>query len=281
MSLTFKTYRFKNKIMSRISPSRAARKVLTQFIRPRRLKVKPWEDHAERQGQRIFINDNVSAIRWLPTVGDGENSLDFKKILLVHGWESRATQMYALVPALLTLGYQVIAIDMPGHGKSAGEVSHAEIFINTLLLTQQKLGVFDAVVGHSLGAGASGIALSRGLTTDKIVLISGPSSIENALTRFTGTVGLNTIATEHFIEFAGQLVGKRASELDAVNTPRAIQVAMLIIHDQSDIEVPLSESERLLSRFKDAELYITQGLGHRRILKSKEVIEKVCEFLRD
>ena len=277
MKLALATYRFKNQIFSRIAPSRTAEKALHRFIRPRRFQPKAWEQEAESIGTRFQINNQISAIQWQPKTSVAEEN---KSLLLVHGWESRATQMYGMVPSLLTLGYQVTAIDMPGHGHSAGDISHAEAFVQTVLLAQQKLGKFDAVIGHSMGAGASSIAISRGLDTDKLVLISGPSSVENVLRRFSGFVGLNRHATEKFLHHAGNLVGKQPKELDAINSSENVQVATLIIHDHQDREVPISESKRLLPTFENAEFYTTDGLGHRKILKSTQVMNKISDFLK-
>jgi pimeloyl-ACP methyl ester carboxylesterase len=135
-----------------------------------------------------------------------------KQILLVHGWESRATQMYGLVKGLINQGYAVFAVDMPGHGHSSGETSDAYLFSETLRLAQQKLGHFHAIIGHSMGAGAVAIAVGKGVKTDKLVLISGPSSVENVLRRFSGFVGLNNNTTHKLIEFIGQHVGMPACD---------------------------------------------------------------------
>jgi len=278
MNILFAGYRFKNKVMSRISPSRTAKSALNRFIRPRRSQPKSWEINAETHGTRFSLSNDISAIRWLPQTTDASD--EHKTLLLVHGWESRATQMYGLVPKLLALGFQVIGVDMPAHGNSLGNISHAEAFIQTVLLAQEKLGDFDAVIGHSLGAGASSLAIARGLITKKLVLISGPSSIENVLRSFSKFVGLNHHATNKFLHHASELVGKNAAEMDVINVKDDIEVATLIIHDHHDIEVPISESKRLIPKFVNAELYTTTGLGHRKILKSTDVIDKISNFLK-
>jgi len=277
MNILFAGYRLKNKVMSRITPSRTAKRALNKFVRPRRTELKNWENNAEVLGTRFALDSHISAIRWSSQSNDIEKQ---KSLLLVHGWESRATQMYGLVPNLLALGYQVVGVDMPAHGHSSGEISHAEAFVQTVLLAQKKLGSFDVVIGHSMGAGASGLALSRGLITKKLVLISGPSSIENVLRNFSKFVGLNKQSTDKFVDHASELVGKNASEMDAINLKGNIDVPTLIIHDHHDIEVPISESKRMIPKFINAELYITKGLGHRKILKSAEVIDKISTFLK-
>ncbi|WP_281560090.1 alpha/beta hydrolase [Thalassomonas sp. RHCl1] len=279
MNFALMSYRIKNQLMSFIAPSRTAKKTLAVFMRPRRSEPKAWELKAENRGERFNLNENISAIYWQgdgvtdPASGPGKN------LLLIHGWESRATQMYGLVPRLLELGYRVTALDMPAHGKSQGDMANAEVFVQTLLLAQEKLGKFDAVIGHSMGAGAASLALSRGLETDKLVLVSGPSSIENVLRRFSKIVGLNRRATNKFIDFASELVGVHPAELDASKQNVGNPTPTLIVHDLDDREVPISESRRLLPAFENAEFFETRGLGHRKILKSPQLNDKIYQFL--
>ena len=282
MNLALLSYRIKNQLLSLIAPSWAAKKTLNDFMSPRRTTPKLWEEKAETSGQRFNIDKDISAIRWQTRrdLDNTENQHD-KTLLLIHGWESRATQMYGLVPQLLALGYQVIALDMPAHGKSSGSSANAEVFIQTLLLAQSKLGYFDAIIGHSMGAGAASLALSRGLKTEKLVLVSGPSSIENVLKRFSKIVGLSQRATNKFIDFASERVGVAAADLDSSKHSAGNSTQTLIIHDQNDTEVPISESRRLLPALKNAQLVETQGLGHRKILKSALLTEKINEFLSD
>lgn len=276
MNMAFATYRLGNQILSTFAPALAAEKATQKFLSPRRFEPKAWELKGEARGIRFNINQTISAIKWLP---ENENSTN-KRVLLAHGWESRATQMYGFVPHLLKLGYQVVAIDMPAHGFSKGSTSDAYQFTQAILLAEQSLGVFDLVIGHSMGAGATSAAVSQGLKSKKLILISGPSSIENVLRRFSGYVGLNPKATDLFVEFTGDKVGVKPAEIDSVIISKSNNIPTLFVHDRLDLEVPISESENLLSTFTNSELFITEGLGHRKILKSEMVLNKIDRFLQ-
>ena len=187
--------------------------------------------------------------------------------------------MYGLVKGLVKQGYTVYAVDMPGHGHSSGDTSNAYLFSQTVKLAAQELGDFYAIIGHSMGAGAAAIAVGKGVTTNKLVLISGPSSIESVLRRFSGFVGLNKNTTNKFIDFIGHYVGVPAAELDATKLLQACDIPALLIHDEHDQEVPVTESKRLAPAFNRSELFVTQGLGHRKILKSDEVFAKISAFV--
>ena len=108
------------------------------------------------------------------------------------------------------------------------------------------------------------------------MLISGSSSIESVLRRFSG---LNNNISDKFIEFIGQNVGVPAVELDATKLLEASDIEALIIHDEHDIEVPVSESRRLAALFNQVELFVTKNLGHQKILKSAEVLAKLSTFV--
>jgi len=281
MNYALEGYKLTNRIGSVIAPNWAAKNASIKFLRPNRYAIKVWEQEAEQAGTRFNLTEEVSIIRWPQNVNanDAKSADNGKQILLVHGWESRATQMYGLVKGLVQQGYTIFAVDMPGHGHSSGETSNAYLFSQTVKLAQQELGHFHAIIGHSMGAGAAAIAVGKGVTTDKLVLISGPSSIENVLRRFSGFVGLNKKTTNKFIDFIGHYVGVPATELDATKLLQACDIPALLIHDEHDIEVPVSESTRLAPVFNQSELFVTKGFGHRKILKSNEVVAKINGFV--
>ncbi len=272
-------YRLKNQLGSVIAPNWTARNAAKTFLTPRRFESKEWEEIAEKKGIRFQLSDGISAIRWLPEPVSDQQKSTGMQILLVHGWESRATQMYGLVDALVNQGYTVVAVDMPGHGHSKDNTSNPHVFAQTVQLAQTKLGHFHTIIGHSMGAGATAIAVGKGVTTKNLILISGPSSIENVLRRFSMIAGLNKKTTNKFLMFIGRYVGVPASDLDSVKLLQQCDIPTLLIHDESDIEVPVSESKRLVSAFTNAELLVTQGFGHRKILKSDEVIQKISDFV--
>lgn len=285
MNIALSSYRLVNQVTSLIAPSWTAKKLLLKFLTPRHSKIKAWEVKAEEKGTRFNLSDDISAIRWLPNDAsdlngtEGSESKPSKKVLLVHGWESRATQMYGFVPQLLKQGYEVVALDMPAHGSSSGSTTNPYEFSQTVLLAESILGSFEVIIGHSMGAGAANIAITQGLASQKLVLISGPSSIENVLRRFARFLGLNNNAVNFFIKHAGDLIGFKAEDIDLITVQKRTEIPTLFIHDRMDYEVPIIESERMLPVFTNSEFLVTEGLGHRQILKSELVLNKIEEFI--
>ena len=278
MNYAFAMYRLGNQLGSIFSPAKTIEKAGTMFLTPKRQEIKEWEQQAEQVGQRFKLSEEISAIRWLPAKKNEQEGVR-KQILLVHGWESRATQMYGIAKSLLKQGFEVVAVDMPAHGHSSGTTSNPRVFTQTIQLAQQQLGDFEAIIGHSMGAGATAFAVGQGVSPQKIVLISGPSSIENALRRFAGFIGLNKKGVNRFVQFVSNFVGGTLEELDSALLLKKSNISALLIHDEQDMEVPASESKRLAQSLKNSELYLSHGLGHRKILKSEAVLQKITEFI--
>jgi len=277
MSLALKFFRLKNQFTSFFAPTWTAKKSMNIFLTPRRHQPKVWEIKAEELGERININKNISAIKWNTEQPNPKNKI----VLLAHGWESRGTQMYGFVPNLLEQGYHVVAVDMPAHGHSDGDKSDPVKFADTIMLAEKKFGKFDVLIGHSMGAGAIGMAICFGLLCHKLVLISGPASIENVLNNFAKLIGLNRKATDLFLHYIGQHVGISPNDMDKKLLNMKSDIPTLVIHDENDLEVPFNETNYTLSIFTNSELLATNGLGHRKILKSDIVLAKVNSFLHD
>ena len=100
-------------------------------------------------------------------------------VVLVHGVTSNAGIWWRIGPALAAAGRRVIAVDMPGHGRTAkAPRSHrladtaAELaaFVRTAGLDRPDL----AVVGHSWGGMVSAHLPAAGLRPQTIVLVDPP-----------------------------------------------------------------------------------------------------------
>ena len=66
-----------------------------------------------------------------------------RKVLLIHGWSGRGTQLYKIADKLLENGFMTISFDAPAHGKSEGKYTMMTEFIaiNKFLDNGDKLGL--------------------------------------------------------------------------------------------------------------------------------------------
>lgn len=112
-----------------------------------------------------------------PTTSWGDPS--HPPLLLVHGVTSNAGIWWRVGPALAAAGRRVVAVDMPGHGRTA-HVPRSHLLADTAaeLAACIRAGGVDrqglAVVGHSWGAAVSGHLPAAGLAPTTLVLIDPP-----------------------------------------------------------------------------------------------------------
>lgn len=101
-------------------------------------------------------------------------------LLALHGWLDNAASFDRLAP-LLAARHRVIALDFPGHGRSAhlpaGAFVHYHVvdYVAAVLAAADALGLERfALMGHSLGAGvASLVAAAAPDRITRLVLIEG------------------------------------------------------------------------------------------------------------
>jgi hypothetical protein len=54
---------------------------------------------------------------------------------------------------------------------------------------------------------------------------------------------------------------------------------LLVLHDRDDKEVPLRAGREIARAWPGAELFVTNGLGHQRILRDPRAMEMVVGFV--
>ena len=258
-------------IYGRVRPRSAAGWARRLFMTPRRLPAKPWEQAVEERAVRDRLQVGWSCLRW----GTGGGP----RVLCMHGWEGRATQFDPLARSLARTGATVVAIDAPGHGASPEREAHPIAFARSILDAHYELGPFDLVVGHSMGAGAVGIALAWGVTAERVVLLASPSSMSGVLDRFARFIGLPGAAHDGFRELVEQCVGFSTHEVDVARLVRGIEVPALVFQDRADLEVPFTDGAEIADCWPSATLVPVEGMGHRRLLRDPAVIERIVEFV--
>jgi pimeloyl-ACP methyl ester carboxylesterase len=99
------------------------------------------------------------------------------KILALHGWLDNAASFCELAPLLANLGYEVVAIDFPGHGKSDHRAKgHFTHFVDLVLDVQSVIETLEwqkpILLGHSMGAAMSHLyAISFPERVEKLIMI--------------------------------------------------------------------------------------------------------------
>lgn len=204
-------------------------------------------------------------------------------VLLLHGWGGQAGQMLPLAAALAARGLCPVLVDLPAHGASRGRVSNLPQFARAIEYATARLQAQGAapvaVVAHSLAANAAAHAASRGLATQRLVLVAPPASPYEYLRLFAQVFGLSErtrAALQRRIE-AREGILMRQFEPPAVG-PR-IGLPTLVVHDRGDRINRFADAEAYRDHIPGATLLATEGLGHRKILQQPEVLEAVVRFV--
>lgn len=259
------------KISSHILPKPSAYWALKMFLTPVRhappAAELPWLERAER-----LSLGNLRVYRW-------RQQPSSRKVLLVHGWSGRGSQLFSFIEPLLASQFEVYAVDGPAHGESFGKETNAGEFSRSLLKVQEQFGPFEALIGHSFGAGCMTFASTLGLQSQKMVLIACPSDYEKIVDGFLDFTQISPKSRNHFRQILTRRAQLNPQDLKIGKLGSQLPQASLIIHDQGDKEVPFNNALEILEQWKGSRLHQTSGLGHRRILKDPQVIKIVSEFL--
>lgn len=203
----------------------------------------------------------------------------FKKILLVHGWSGRGTQLVKIADKLLELGYSTVSFDAPAHGKSPGSTTLMPEFIESILELEKIHGPFEYAIGHSLGSMSILNAIKEGLQIKKAVIIGSGDSVNDILLDFVSNLKLKSnIASKMRAHFEKKYQINMES-YSAYIAAKSCTIPTLIIHDINDEDVPYTASENIHKNLKNSTLLLTEKLGHRKILGNEKVIEAIVHFL--
>lgn len=259
--------------LSTVSTGLATKFALKLFFTPLKFPIPKRELPVRDSAKTHKLNTGKNDFLLFEWEGPGE------KVLLVHGWSGRGTQFFKIIEALQSKGFHVFAIEAPGHGGLPHAKTHMLEFVDCIETSQAQFGPFNISIGHSLGGMAIFNALQRNLASNKVITIGSPSCIRNVVDDFCEKVHASKAVAEgivHSIENRYSIKLKDAStdELAALHNPTG-----LIIHDKHDQDVPEVNANQLSEKWTNAELMITEGLGHRKVLMDDSVLDKIMNFL--
>ena len=270
--------RLQLRLLSAVAPGVAFKLAWKLFVTPRRLAVKDWEGPAladARQRTVAYGGGTVAVYEWGPAVAPA--------VVLVHGWEHRASFWWAWVQPLLAAGFRVVALDGPAHGASAGRQTTLVEYGGAVQAVVQATGQVQALVAHSFGgASVAGlpVRLPGGQPLPRLVLLSVPVSPRVVAARYAAFLHLPADFVDRFARYVEQATGRPADSFAvAAAGPGSGAEQVLVMHDEEDEIIPFAEGQQIAAAWPGATLHATRGLGHNRIMRDAAVIQRAVAFI--
>ena len=254
----------------------SALQVFEQFLTPRRRSPSEKEQKLIERANIFSIPTetvDLTAYSW----GEG------KTILLVHGWAGRGTQFgWSLVKPLVESGYRVLAFDAPAHGKTPGQQTNGFEIAEAIATVAEHEKPIDSIIAHSLGVASTVLALNKGITVRKIVCLASLCRLSSSVSTFSQLARLSPQSEDELYRMMEDKFGKDVWSIFSVDKQVAnLNIPALLFHDRQDRESSLQESMAIADAWRGSQLVVTEGLGHKRILRDPQIIEQIVQFIRD
>lgn len=207
-----------------------------------------------------------------------------RKILLTHGWASKAADFADLITALRAIpDTQIIAFDAPGNGSSEGEWSNLLIYVNAVKAIIAEFGEPDILIGHSLGVMANVFTLEQtGIKPKQLISIT---PLVNLKENFKATLNANEVpaeAQEYFFQDFRNVFSDTFSTF-VLNARYAFgpELKHWIAYDEEDAIAPYPYLEDFLSirPFVLSKAY--NGAAHDKILREPTMITDVLALVKE
>ena len=263
------------KIFAFISTKLVTRFAAKLFVTPIKHKTPKREHEMESKSKKQIIK--VATIdKEIMTYHYGNAD---KKILLVHGWSGRGTQLFKIADELLKHNFATVSFDAPAHGKSPGRTSIMTDFIESILEIDKQFGPFEAIIGHSLGGMSTLNAIKKGLKVKNATVIGSGDVVQDIVDDFVYKLKIRPEISNHLRDYFEKKYGSVMDDYSAYKAAASIELPILVIHDHNDLEVPVSAGIHIHEHCKNGTLLLTNNLGHRKILGDKDVIDTIVAFV--
>lgn len=225
------------------------------------------------QKKRLFVNDIGKEIHLL------SYGYSKRKVLLVHGWAGRSTQLFAFADRLLEKGLMVISFDGPAHGKSSGSTTDMADFLATIKKIEQTYGPFEAAIGHSFGGMCLYNAVADFLQIKALATFGSGDIFSNILKLFVKNLGLKESIHLKLLYYLEKKWKVKTDDFASSLVARHITIPTLVVHDTEDGDVPVRYAHDIRQSLQNGTLLITKGLGHTKILRNRDIVNRTVDFI--
>ncbi|RSK43482.1 alpha/beta fold hydrolase [Hymenobacter perfusus] len=272
--------RLKFRLLAAVSTEWAFGAAWRLFTTPRQLPEKQWEAAALASARPFTVvtkTGAVTAYEWNPAGA--------RTVLLVHGWEHRASFWGVLARELVAAGFRVVALDGPAHGASEGRRTTLPNFARAVQAVADALGEVYAVVAHSLGGAATvGVPVQFNQTRTgrlpRLVLLAVPGSTAAVAQRFAELLQLPPAVVARLNRYVREQHGRDAESFSLIQVGHQFPAdRALLLHDHEDASIPFAEAAEIAANWPGLDFRATTGLGHNQIMRDPAVLRQLVAFL--
>jgi pimeloyl-ACP methyl ester carboxylesterase len=209
------------------------------------------------------------------------------KALVVHGWRSRTDFMAKMINSLTQDGWDVIGLDLPGHGHSSGRALNVKLGVEAVHAVATWFGPFDFMAGHSFGgvvavnAAVGGIKGFAPVPCKRIAIIASPNSIPHMFKGVGRYFGLGAKAQRAMENRIEAVAGFPVTTYVMSHQLPLFNGKVLVIHAPDDREVSFADAQAMARSGSHVTLLPFDGLGHRRIISDENVFVGLKQFASD
>ncbi len=265
----------KIRLASFVSTKWGAEVAFTMFSTPFRKSENPKPAIFKKaENFSLKVNgENINGYRW--------NAIAKKQLLILHGFESRAYKFDMYIGPMLAAGWGVVIMDAKAHGKSEGDSIIIPDYVSMIQHLEIDFGKFSAYLAHSFGGIAVSLHLEKAKNTAaRLVLIAPATETDTAINLFSKIVDLKKEVRIAINDLILEKSGNQTSFYSVKRIVPKLENKILWVHDKNDKITPLSDMEPVMKEhLSHVEFIITEGFGHSRIYKEKEVIGSVIAFI--
>ena len=279
--------RTKFKTLGMVSPQVAGKLAFDLFCTPYPKYKKKKAPAIFNQGKPLYItlkgdgisekgNIRIHGFEWKPLKPNGQT------VLIAHGYASYFYKFDQYIQPLLKKGFRVIGFDAPGHGHSEGKHINIVIYKHAIENIIKELGPIDHFIGHSLGAITLAMIAENieNPNKHKFVLIAPATKTTTTFERYFNMMHLSPAIRTAFNELVEKRSGMPITYFEADRAIENFAGDLLWVHDRDDLVCPFEDLVEFQKKApKNIKFLITNGLGHNKLYKTPEIIDKIVAFL--
>lgn len=263
--------RFRINTTAIFSPLHAGKLALDLFRTPRKGRLREQDLTFLQGAEQVKIpvqGQDIQTYRW---VSNGPT------ILMAHGWESNSARWRTFINLFRKKGYQIVALDAPGHGASSSDRFDAHIYGLALqAVAEQHKPEF--IVGHSAGGMALLYYLSFAQPTfvKGSVVVAAPSTLRMVLNNFCKIMGFNQQTVKGLDQAILECFTLSADDFSLFYFAEKTICPGLLMFDTDDAIASYAEGRRLTEYWKNSQFKGYSGFGHS--MNNKKIAEDMIEF---